>query len=67
MEENRQAGKLAKGGGEKGVGRRGKNAGHERTRISLAEQGIDKHLADLANGTRPKTGSPADPVLFTCE
>jgi hypothetical protein len=49
MEEHREAGKLARGGAEKGVGRRGKNAGPRATRIqSLAEQGIDKHLADRA-------------------
>jgi hypothetical protein len=43
MEIQRQAGKLAKGGGEKGVGRRGKNAGLPATRIpTLADQGVDR-------------------------
>jgi hypothetical protein len=39
----------AKGGGEKGVGRRG-NAGFKKTRIvaTLVEAGIDKNLANRA-------------------
>jgi hypothetical protein len=49
MDEERRAGRLAKGGAEKGVGRRGKNAGLPETRIpTLADHGIDKNLADKA-------------------
>jgi hypothetical protein len=43
-----KGGGLARGGGEKGVGRRGKNAGPNPTRIPLSDMGIDKHLADEA-------------------
>jgi hypothetical protein len=43
----------SKGGGEKGIGRKGKNAGSEKTRIkTLAEQKIDKNLADRARPAR---------------
>lgn len=48
----------AKGGAEKGVGRRGKNAGPQATRIqTLEKQGVDKHLADRA---RKAWRMPAD-------
>jgi N6-adenosine-specific RNA methylase IME4 len=57
LQEIRAAGKLAKGGAEKGVGRRGNNAGPQATRITLAEQGVDKHLADEA---RKLAAMPAD-------
>jgi hypothetical protein len=53
MDEERRAGRLAKGGAEKGVGRRGKNAGLPETRIpTLADHGIDKNLADKAGSWR---------------
>lgn len=46
-EEPSKAGLLSKGGAEKGIARRGKNAGLSATRIpALADLGIDKHLAD---------------------
>lgn len=44
MESDRKAGKLAKGARNKGVGKRGSSADPR----SLANQGIDKHLADRA-------------------
>jgi len=48
MDEERRAGRLAKGAMEKGVGKRG-NAGLPETRVpSLADHGIDKNLADEA-------------------
>jgi hypothetical protein len=47
MKEEREAGKLAKGARAKGVGRRGKRASAGDAR-SLADQGIDVHLADRA-------------------
>jgi hypothetical protein len=45
--EMQKAQPKAKGGAEKGVGRRG-NAGSEKTHITLAEAGIDKNLAHRA-------------------
>jgi len=48
MAEERKAGKLAKGGGP-GRGKKGKNRVAKRPGFpALAEQGIDKHLADRA-------------------
>jgi N6-adenosine-specific RNA methylase IME4 len=49
--ELREAGKLARGGAEPGVGRRGNNAGCQETRIAsqtLDDMGIDKNLAHRA-------------------
>lgn len=49
IKAEREMGKLAKGGAEKGVGRRGKNAGSRETRIpTLDERGVDKNLAHRA-------------------
>src|SRR3954454_15401416 len=50
---------LARGGAEKGVGRRGKNAGRAATRITLAEVGINKHLANEAR----KLGALSEPAF----
>src|SRR4051812_43235282 len=65
IDELRQAQKatvgLARGGGEKGVGRRGKNAGSGPTRITLAEVGINKHLANEAR----KLGALSEPAFDT--
>ena len=44
MEEARQAGKMAKGAKQKGIGKRGSPADPR----SLSAQGVDKHLADRA-------------------
>jgi N6-adenosine-specific RNA methylase IME4 len=51
MEDDRRSGRMAKGAAEKGVGRRGKQcgfAGDPHSRPSLADQGVDKRLADRA-------------------
>lgn len=51
MAKQRETVGLAKGGAEKGVGRRGKECGSgddPHSLPTLADAGIDKHLADAA-------------------
>jgi N6-adenosine-specific RNA methylase IME4 len=51
MAKDRDAGRMAKGGAAKGVGRKGKQCGSPTDPHSgptLADQGVDKHLADRA-------------------
>jgi hypothetical protein len=48
MDDERKSGKLAKGARVKGIGRRGGKRGSPDVPRSLADQGIDKHLADRA-------------------
>jgi hypothetical protein len=61
MEADREAGRMAKGGAEQGVGRRGNNAGELIPRIpTLADQGVDKDLAK-ASRLYSKRSSPGAP------
>jgi N6-adenosine-specific RNA methylase IME4 len=49
VEAMRKADRLAKGAREKGVGRRGRNAGFQTPRVkTLEEEGVDKNLAKAA-------------------
>ena len=49
MDALREAGKLAKGGAEKGVGRRGKKVGFSGPHIlTFSDMGVDKNLAKAA-------------------
>jgi hypothetical protein len=59
----KEAGALSRGGGEKGVGRKGKNAGSSGTRIPLSESGIDKKLADRGRKLARLTDEKFETVL----